>query len=98
MIGLGVTGREILLAASSLGADTAAGAVRKRTISGKVRARDDLQDHELAILVACGTFIDAMKVQRESGQVPMPEEMKLVSQYALIPLFTGSISTGTQLH
>ena len=86
LIGLGVAGGGILLAAGGLGAGVVAGVWGKRKIFGKPRSEDDLQDHEKAILVACITLINAARLQRESGQEPSPAEMRLFAEQALIPL------------
>ena len=86
LVGLGVAGGGILLTAGGLGAGVVAGVWRKRKILGKPRSEDDLQDHEKAILVACITLINAVQLQRESGQEPSPAEMRVFAEQALIPL------------
>ena len=86
LVGLGVAGGGLLLAASGLGAGVAIGALGKRKILGKQRSKDELEDHERAILVACVALIKSIREQRESGQEPSPAEMRLVAEHALIPL------------
>ncbi len=86
LVGLGVTGGGLLLAAGGLGAGVAAGALGKRKILGRARSEEDLEDHERAILVACVALIKSIREQRESGREPSSADMRLVSEHALIPL------------
>lgn len=86
LIGLGVTGGGLLLAAGGLGAGVAAGALGKWWVFGKRRSEDDLQDHEQAIVVACVALIKSVEEERESGREPSPADMRLVAKHALFPL------------
>ncbi|MYA87238.1 MAG: hypothetical protein F4X97_02075 [Boseongicola sp. SB0662_bin_57] len=86
LVGLGVAGGGLLLAAGGLGAGVATGALGVRTILGRARSEDDLEEHERAILVACVALIQSIREQRESGQEPSSTDLRLVAEHALIPL------------
>ena len=86
LVGLGVAGGGILLAAGGVGAGVATGALVNKMMFGKRRSEDDFRDHERAILVACATVITSVKEQCESGHEPSPAHMKLVAEQALMPI------------
>ncbi len=86
LVGLGVAGGGLLLAVGGLGAGIAAGVLGNRTIFGRARSEEDLEDHERAILVACVALIKSIREQRESGQEPSSADLRLVAEHALIPL------------
>ncbi len=86
LVGLGVAGGGLMLAAGGLGAGAAAGLAGKRRLLGKERSVDDLEDHERAIVAACATLLSSIRQQREGGQEPSPADMRLVAEHALVPL------------
>lgn len=86
LVGLGVAGGGLMLAAGGVGVGIAAGVWGRQKLFGKARPEDALQEHEKAILVACITLINATKQQRELAQTPSPSEMRLIAEQALIPL------------
>ncbi|MCY3997324.1 MAG: hypothetical protein OXF07_14395 [Rhodobacter sp.] len=86
LVGLGVAGGGLMLAGGGLGAGVAVGALAKRKTFGKRRSENDLEDHERAIIFACGTLVRSVREQLESGQEPSPAEMRLFAEHALIPL------------
>lgn len=86
LVGMGVAGGGLMLAAGGVGVGVAAGVWGKRKLFGKARSEDELQEHDKAILVACITLINATKQQRELAQSPTSSEMRLIAEQALIPL------------
>jgi len=86
LVGMGVAGGGLMLAAGGVGVGIAAGVWGKRKLFGKARSEDELQEHEKAILVACITLINATKQQRKLAQPPTSSEMRLIAEQALIPL------------
>ncbi|MBW0159589.1 hypothetical protein [Sedimentimonas flavescens] len=86
LVGLGVAGGGLMLAAGGIGVGVAAGMWGRNKLLGQVRSEGDLQDHEKAILVASITLINAVAQQRELGRLPTSAEMRLVAEQALIPL------------
>lgn len=86
LVGLGVAGGTLLLAAGGIGAGVAAGLWGRRKLLGKPRMEEDLQEHEKAIVVACITLINAAKQQRESGQHASASDMRAVAEQVLFPL------------
>lgn len=86
LVGMGVAGGGLMLAAGGVGVGVAAGVWGKRKLFGKARSEDELQEHEKAILVACITLINATKQQRKLAQPPTSSEMRLIAEQALIPL------------
>lgn len=86
IVGLGVAGGGLMLAAGGVGVGVAAGIWGRRKLLGKPRSEDELQEHEKAVLVACITLINATKQQRELSRTASSADMRLVAEQVLIPL------------
>ncbi|MBK1670023.1 hypothetical protein CKO28_18475 [Rhodovibrio sodomensis] len=83
---LGVAGGGAILGGAGLGVGFVAMRGVRRSVFGRQRPVEELQDHERVMLESCTPVIKALQEQASTGEKPSRDEMRVVAEQVLIPL------------